>query len=656
VKLVFIVLLLIVFPISLISVDSYQDKELIMKPNHDPIQSNSNPVSFVNIPLSAPKEDLIITINLYIDSTFADWVNFDHIINTYDNNVFSSNQHFVGNRIVQVNVIDITEEDHNSIIQFLHAIEDNQTHNGHSFNTTAFDQGKRNQVFTNETGKAYDAELTLDHIADNLWNQKMNEYSLFVFNFTQLSGLDTDHWFIVKPEDIDSGKYAHGFFTGTTGLINGKQVSAWGGSDRRPLYFIDLASKVWFGDFINHVWPSGYFDNTIRRNINSPISQEDKITWINNYINQFFALVFLEPILPSVPTGYEIEVPNIVFYNWSSYNITLEDSKWIINDNTVEENLGDAYEWMNFHFESEWFNLHEFPDIMTEMKKYMNFIPEEGIYLLEIKQGFFNYVKDIIVPIFVPESSGDVNLPSVVFLLDNTIFTLDQDRIAGVSWQGIQLQGITPTRTYDVNGQADRGLSQVLIHEIGHSLGLPHPFVPSDGWAPDFTASVMGYYTSWPEFSNSDINRLGRPHASQFLTKANYIAKTSDHDNLNFKEGIQRMELGKYALEEWDFYQAVTLFKESLCYFAHSYYASDDRICSMLPEPITPFDMEDKSTTEVNTTTKNQTESDDGEFSIPLPIPVFQNILLLMLPLFLSTRLKMKFLRSERTPINSDRI
>jgi hypothetical protein len=61
------------------------------------------------------------------------------------------------------------------------------------------------------------------------------------------------------------------------------------------------------------------------------------------------------------------------------------------------------------------------------------------------------------------------------------------------------------------------GFTNTVIHEVGHMLGLMHPFATLSDPTENFVASVMAYYPYEDSFSVFDRDALGRGQADQLL-------------------------------------------------------------------------------------------------------------------------------------------
>ncbi|MHA2502931.1 MAG: hypothetical protein ACXAE3_08680, partial [Candidatus Kariarchaeaceae archaeon] len=390
-----------------------------------------------------------------------------------------------------VNATVLTLQQREDLKTYLLSIEDTSENNGHSFNATAFSAGEKERTFSDVTGRSYDADLTLDWIGENLWNGHQYTHSLFLFDFSDLDR-GMDHWFTIKPENLDTGRFVNTFFSGSSGLTNGKSVGGWGGRSDLPVHFIDLSAETWWGDFINGAWGEyGWSGNVISQKIQDFESSITRDSWITDYLNTFMVQTYDFRLFDRAPVGRSVKVQSVVFHDWVDYDISIQDSQWMIQDDIINQTFSTAFPWIRFNISTDWLDLRDYPDVRDEMNR-NTALGDEG-YELEIFPSFLDYVETSIIPRFFDFNGEDVILPSIVFFLNQTRFTYTGIPIAGIGGIGYQLQGLTPDRYYFDNGTEMRGFSDVIVHEIGHSLGLPHPFSNTDSWAGDFSASVMGY-------------------------------------------------------------------------------------------------------------------------------------------------------------------
>lgn len=101
---------------------------------------------------------------------------------------------------------------------------------------------------------------------------------------------------------------------------------------------------------------------------------------------------------------------------------------------------------------------------------------------------------------------------------------LNEDSFLGISLGDMSLVGASQS-DFQMGNTANPpqpgkgiGLTQAVIHETGHSLGLMHPH--QFGYLQDFESSAMSYWSWEYSFSQFDKDAINRAHADQLINSA----------------------------------------------------------------------------------------------------------------------------------------
>lgn len=534
----------------------------------------ANEIDPIPIPLNLDRRNSTTKINMIVDPSVFTNSSFtieDVLSETNGLEFKPGNIAYAGTYEFDTNISQLESVEREEITSFLLSIENSSNHSGYEINSTAIDQGLANSTFTPINGSSFDAEVTLNWIRDNLWDQDASKYTFYFFNFEDLDINNQSHWFNVKPQDVDTGEFGNKFFSGTSGLEAGKQVSAWGGRSGLPIHFIDISSVTWYGDFINQVWPSNYQGNSIRKSVND-FPNRSSITylhWLRDMIVPFYKNSFSNDVFTPIILQNSVDitknpvyhVPSVVFLDDEE---KLTTDNWIISENTMSEILSVSFPFLDFNVTTHWALLSEFEDIEAELNSHIQ-TDSNGQKFVELSNGFLEYLElNQLNSIF--GNMGANTIPSLIFYLDDIEFRWSGLAIAGLGGMGWQLQIVSEDRLYNEDGTKERGFSQVLLHEIGHSMGLPHPFYTFNGWSSDFAASIMGYYTSYPDFSIYSRDAIARLYADYFIIQANYLNSVAD-DERDIINGAQKLLLAEQAYENREYSEAVKLARNSIHHY-----------------------------------------------------------------------------------------
>ncbi|MHA1778891.1 MAG: hypothetical protein ACTSYN_04890 [Candidatus Heimdallarchaeaceae archaeon] len=407
----------------------------------------------------------------------------------------------------------------------------------YSLNTTLLTDdlatGQRRNIFIPEDGITLNVEDLEEYISTNLYAQEQHAVPGYTFYLLNLSSLDdpetnADHYYLKRYVSADTNRTVDFWYSGYNN-VPPSQPLGWGGNER--FCFIDLSARTWYLDWVKTAWPNLgsispiYFDypdiDTLVRE-NDISTQDGRNTlhlylaqWINSYLGNVFSAYYF-----ALPVGKTYSLQTVVFNNLTDAGYKLEDLNWVISASRIRKQLEKDLPWIKWDIEVRYVNLSDYSSIYNYIQNNLE-VDQNGPYL-EVAYGFLDLLESKLDDFF-NLSAADTVLPCYAFLTDNVAFKYTGISFAGLGGMGWELlvgDQYSLFEDSDVN-RPRRGMSATLIHELGHSLGMPHPHSFTYSWGSEFIAEIMSYFPLGEmQFSVFYRDGIGRPHAYYWYDEA----------------------------------------------------------------------------------------------------------------------------------------
>lgn len=405
---------------------------------------------------------------------------------------------------------------------------------GYELNTTLLNQelssGVRSpEVFIPANGRAMDAFEVEEYINDYIYETPDEPgYTLYVLNFSSFDNGTWDHWYNVEYVSPETNQVVDWWYSGYRNLPQ-RQAIGWGGTYR--FAYVDVSARSWYFDWIKTAWYnmdpiSGYYHEyaDIEQlfeafDPQTPEGKEILQDYLIDFIRSYLGNVFAGPLSSTTPIGESISLQVLLFDNLTDNGYTKEQLEWVLSESFIYDILSKDIPWIDWRFNITKIKLSEDPAMFDYLQ---NHVKEDmnGKYI-EVMEGLFwrlqNYLDD-----YFDLDVADIVLPCYAFLNDNIGFRYYGISFAGLGGMGWQIVVGSQNSLFQ-NGDPSkplRGFSPTLIHELGHSLGFPHPHSGTYGWASDMIADVMSYFSPVEDFSTFYEDSLGRAHADYSIIKA----------------------------------------------------------------------------------------------------------------------------------------
>jgi len=345
----------------------------------------------------------------------------------------------------------------------------------------------------------------------------------------------TPHYYGISSTDADLG-YATRYRD---------FMDAWGGHHR--MWFADFSA----GPVINSQWEDLPLQVTLGDN-NIDTSTSFGKTWLTEYVGDYIAQAtynFIAPgfvYYPQYSPKYQLDV--FVFDDRNSTEKAAIPIQKTVNKDMIQAAFTDLVPYssvsVNLNFPNVPSDLH---GLIQASYKYTDSWIQGAIFATPERYGIVDLrpVYDYMLKNFATYeknpriSAGLITIPAFAFAFTSeTYFSYTYKWFIGkTDWETGALLGIAMPEAVFVSlnqwsftrgdqitppqpGKGE-GMTQTIIHELGHEFGLSHPH--NYGNIGDFITSPMGYFTSDYKFQLYDKDALWRAHVDQLYIQTEVL-------------------------------------------------------------------------------------------------------------------------------------
>ncbi|HUT81754.1 MAG TPA: hypothetical protein VMZ29_11180 [Candidatus Bathyarchaeia archaeon] len=428
----------------------------------------------------------------------------------------------------------VSNSSHQDLEDYIQTIAVNGTGTGYDINVTLLKEdlssGNRSDIFIPRDGMSIDADNITEYLYENLYEEPTSGpgYTFYIMNFSNFDSPDhsLEHWYDTDGTDLDGNTSISWWYSGYRNLEKRASIG-WGGKYR--FCYLDLSSRSWYLDYVYNTWSalggSGSqlfyqypdLDNfTQTFDPRTTLGQEKLTTYLNEWINSYLGNVFSGPVYENLPYSQSVSLQVIVLNNLTTNGFAEESLKWCISKYRIQNQLDNDFPWVNWLIDIDWVELMDYPDIFLYIQN--NVLESLTGRFVPVEQGLFTLLQNRLSQTF-DLNAADVVLPCYFFLTDDISFSWYGTSFAGLGGMGWEILLGTQNSIFENTTTLEprRGMSTVMIHELGHSLGLPHPHTGAFGWGSSFIDDVMSYFSTTSQFSSFYKDAIGRAH-----TDANY--------------------------------------------------------------------------------------------------------------------------------------
>lgn len=399
----------------------------------------------------------------------------------------------------------------------------------------------------------------------------VNGYTFFMANLTQLPSVTykqmaqpwlrsalTPHYYSVEYFDLDLDYR----------IRNREFMTAWGGHYR--FWFLDLSAGPSFNT------PRDAPLQAVLEALEIDLGTPYGVSWLTQYLSDYIWESVWNLAVPQFTyTPFYSQKYRIVINVFD--NRTKEERERIpirrtVNTDLIKKSYSELVPYSDFEVTVAFHNCSDDRELFKQLSNSYKYSKDPASRYVDLRP-LYRYLQTKLELYVgnVSRSEKEVTIPVFAFAFSKIYIGYTykwdvSDRLAaeetfsGIAQEDMIIIGLTHTSEFDRGAivdppQPDKGIgfSQVIIHEVGHALGLMHPHQYGD--VHDFVASAMSYFCHDYNFSQFDKDALHRIHVDGIVIQASTKiseARTLASTKLTNFQALVKLDQAEELLAETD--------------------------------------------------------------------------------------------------------